>query len=1244
MIEKYIQRDQYAGGGGGGSYGGNNTGTTTTSQNTTTSQTTPLTTGPDVTITEMTEDPNIGYGTDDTLVLNTISSKTVDRTFGRRDDYIELHIYNNNNQLIYSEEDFKDYHLVLEEGKSTTNNIQVDPNKILTDRGYITGQFQIKLNILKNKIFNSSDLPFILKEVSISRREIRSTTSVVKNNTFDSAVSGFISEIESSAYFKEFSINFGNDILVPCINILLNKEPVRHELLLKTLNPLPTDISIRTNFKVVEEISNPIILDIDLGDPQLVNEGIPIQGPNFHIDIRQNNSVPSGFKSYDELLSYNVTSSYQHLLSKIETTGLEIDIKYDNIRTVSESLENIDIPYHFDNFIHFSSATERLKNFEYKLKLIELYDSQLIQTDNITGNTSKSSAVIYAKNSINTKKENLIKGFDGYEQFLYFESGTYSWPKQNSTSPYTLHSITSSEAKIWLGDSRGAYPHYGGQLLSASLFDKQNEYALEKIIPSFIKENSDNNLYISFTNMIGQHFDSIWTYIKAITETKNATHTQGSISKDLVYYQLKSLGIESFDQFENSNLIEYILGEGSGSNQYDVSNFFSSSGVPSETMITASNEGSIPKQDIAKEIWKRLYHNAPYLLKTKGTERGIKALMSCYGIPSTILSIKEYGGSVPVSGPLKDLKTADFYKTFTYEKASLALNGKTSGPVPVGGGFFIKTNWSSSLTDALSASAKTVEFRIKPVRSISQYHLFGLSGSNAAKDPHLVLTPYTGNDISSSGDASQYGKLDLYINNSIVESTSNFPIYNGDFWNIHVGTLGTSGSSAEVQFGAYQANFNKNISKYVTSSTQTEADRQLTFGDPFNGENNIGGALHAYFGGAPANGAAAYSTINTLKYSGSLQEIRYYFGELLSDSTLKKHALEPFMYAGNSISSSYDNVVLRLPLGSNDQENSSSFHPNIDVPFLGMEDGVSSSMVSQKFEEIIETHFLPTPDTVGISTTSEKVRIDEGTVNENILSPFKKFETSPLDRQPQDFEDLGIFFSPTNELNEDIIYQLGAFRLDDFIGSPLPSAQTSSQYQDLKEIKDEYFKRVKNKYNYGDYIKTIQYLDHTLFKLIEQFVPFRANLKTGLVIEPHFLERSKFQRTLPIRSDAQTAIPGTHQNIETNLTLNYNSGSIYSLEDSSVISVDNLSFTTSSKGKRLDQGTNGTIFIYDDHLEPFGKDPNRENHQAAQAPIKPFTTTKPNNYIAHESSILLGNAPTGRKSNKYYKYKEYILK
>ena len=60
--------------------------------------------------------------------------------------------------------------------------------------------------------------------------------------------------------------------------------------------------------------------------------------------------------------------------------------------------------------------------------------------------------------------------------------------------------------------------------------------------------------------MIGQHFAPIWTHIKEFTQIRDNSHTLG-ISKNLVYYALKDLGIEAFDQFENDDLIGYIFGE-----------------------------------------------------------------------------------------------------------------------------------------------------------------------------------------------------------------------------------------------------------------------------------------------------------------------------------------------------------------------------------------------------------------------------------------------------------------------------------------------------------------------------------------------------------------------------------------------------------------------------------------------------------------------------------------------------------
>jgi hypothetical protein len=39
----------------------------------------------------------------------------------------------------------------------------------------------------------------------------------------------------------------------------------------------------------------------------------------------------------------------------------------------------------------------------------------------------------------------------------------------------------------------------------------------------------------------------------------------------------------------------------------------------------------------------------PYLLQTKGTLPGLRALITSYGIPDTILRIKEYGGKDKVN-------------------------------------------------------------------------------------------------------------------------------------------------------------------------------------------------------------------------------------------------------------------------------------------------------------------------------------------------------------------------------------------------------------------------------------------------------------------------------------------------------------------------------------------------------------------------------------------------------------------
>ncbi len=908
-------------------------------------------------------------------LLGDTANRVIGRKFGSEEDYVEAHIYNLKGQLLQSINDFQDYQIPTNpDSYGKTSNIIVNPVEVLNDLNYTSGQYKLILNIHKKQILNSFNRIFSIKEISPSRRELKIAYN--DDDTVKTQLNILVSRLEDAVFYKDFVLNFDRNKNELAINLAVSN--IRSEALIKLFEPLDPELSVGDKFRIALEITDPISMDVDLGEPLPRDTSVQLQGPNYNIDTRLLNSVPSQFKSFDSALEYSLTSSYQHLLQQLENSEVP-NIQYDYIR--SQDTSSLEVPYHFENFIHFGSATERLRNFKYKLSLIELYDNQIKDINLIIGPTSASAAVLSNKKVVSNKKTNLIKGFDGYERFLYFESGAYSWPKTNTISPYTLAHITSSAAKDWLGSDIENASLYGGQLLSASLFDRQNPHNLTNLIPRHISDNPNNDQYKLFINMVGQHFDHIWTYVHHITKQKDTHHTNG-VSKNLVYLALKSLGIDTFDQFENSNLIEYILGEGTaGSPFYDT--------PVSQSLITSSNAGSIPKGDITKEAFKRLYHNAPYLLKTKGTERGIHALMNCYGLPSTVLNIKEYGGAV---------KDRTGYKTFSYDKYAHSYTGDSGTS-----GYFIKTHWSSSLTDVISASnssnvmEKTVEFRIKPYRSVNTYHLFGLSGSNATKDPHIILTPYTGSDISASNDANNFGRIDLLINGDVKASTKNFPAYNGNFWNIHIGTslFVDSTGSANIQFGAYQTNYLKNTFKFTASHEQDRASRTLTFGD-----SNIGGASFAYFGGVSPNPNSAYNEIDTLSYSGSLQEIRYHFSEFLSDNTLTKHSLEPFMYAGNTISSSFNNIVFRLPLGSNnilDYQISGSYHPNQLTTFFTSQ-SISTNMSSQTWVSNVEKHHLVTPDTVGASMSSEKVRIDSGSIDDNIISSIIKSETSTLDR------------------------------------------------------------------------------------------------------------------------------------------------------------------------------------------------------------------------------------------------------
>ena len=108
----------------------------------------------------------------DTLKLDSgAQSKTISTTFGKVDDYVEFHVYNNNNTLIYSDNDFQDYSLPQTKKSISSDSIEIDSEKVISNLGYTTGNFTTKINVLK-KIYIISKIIFCLINYIILQEQL----------------------------------------------------------------------------------------------------------------------------------------------------------------------------------------------------------------------------------------------------------------------------------------------------------------------------------------------------------------------------------------------------------------------------------------------------------------------------------------------------------------------------------------------------------------------------------------------------------------------------------------------------------------------------------------------------------------------------------------------------------------------------------------------------------------------------------------------------------------------------------------------------------------------------------------------------------------------------------------------------------------------------------------------------------------------------------------------------------------
>ena len=532
----------------------------------------------------------------------TVTKFELPSSFERGKNFIELNILTKNNTLILSDNRYVNYRIVnssISQETGKPSSININPKNDLQEYILEENNLLLEYNFLKDVIsgdFRKENLS--ISSISPSRTEIRITGFNPGSFNIQEKVEEFIQEIQGRNYITDYFLYFEQGEYYRAVNIKLEREEENLFIDIKLNTALPNTFNQGDLVSIVEQISETRVFEVK---PILIQEQetpLRLGAPNFSIEADQEESEGTELLNYQDLITLPISNNVNEITNLLEQKSIKLNIDYSN----------------YENFIFFSSIEERLLNFKYKVELIENLNQDLNTLDNVA---SESRSV-----DVLTKKlESIVKSFDHYERFLYFEKGEFSWPKTNTSKPYELHLSNSTQAQNW----------FNQRLEEASIYDNLNENQLINTIPEYIRESRDNESYITFIHMIGHHFDNLWIYTdKVIDKYDLDNRLDKGASKDLLEHILKGAGLSIYSSPKSiTDLFKYFI---DGSLQ--------DSSLQINNEIKEGEEVSLEQYE--KQIYKRIYHNLPLLIKSKGTERGLRVLINCFGIPSSILSISTF--------------------------------------------------------------------------------------------------------------------------------------------------------------------------------------------------------------------------------------------------------------------------------------------------------------------------------------------------------------------------------------------------------------------------------------------------------------------------------------------------------------------------------------------------------------------------------------------------------------------------
>lgn len=919
-------------------------------------------------------------------------------------------------------------------------------------------------------------------------------------------------------YFKNV-LNFGNNEYFPILTHTFLDErqsptdPVT--LIIKLSSALPSDISTKDACWISNFGMTPYIFTTILQNP-VTFQTIKISGPNF--------------------------GSPQNLINKetsntlFSSDDLNNSPSVDDSIRVNKSLAELNTDYSdFSHFVVFSSIATRLNIFKSKMiQWTTLSASLSVLNDRYNASLSSSNPYPYfftEQMTLTNRVSDLVKSFDGYESFL-FNQGSYQF---NIPS----NSFVSSS-------------YVADQDFAAQEYDTNNRDSLMAGTPQYISTDANYSDYLTFLNMIGHHFDNIYTYISAMPiERQVRNQLTSSIPTKTLKEMLYSFGWNVDDIIGSLNIDEVYL------NSMDSSSFNSLSG-----------------QQRLQTIWNRILVSLPGIYKTKGTQECVNFLMSCYGLPSSMITVREYGGtdSADETTPTYQLDEKTYMLNFS------GVGDFIEGPIP----FSVSTVELKFSIAPDDNKTYYPDYKFFPLITSIPYPNTASSQFNWMLGFYRVPGQFTGKLVFQMGS----GSTGASITSSVL------PIFNGEIFstmlrrNLPDALFETSADPSVVPL------------KYDLYVQRSENGRNIFYSTSSNIFYQQDNDIFAQFGRFRLSNGAFKGTLDKLNiwdiplddndfqehvddlnsygYSGSVAFQNLWvrlnwdypqdmFYELSGSSVVWVDNRSAYYAIPNFYTNQNLNVVdPELYSASIDitQERWQAFYPtgSVQIRAFNFPEAVGSAfsasfigpptceIFSQSvypfhFEELTYQQDIDASKYGPNKYKNKKIRTLIYDVDAR-FDPKDRSTSEPNQTVSGESNQLGFFIDPQDSKNKDIIRYVGKNGIMELIGNP--SNIFSDKYYDLRN-KNYQYNTHGNKKTYFNELLTIYkfYFDKSIFQAIKNVLPARANAYTGVVIEPTILERPKYQNK-PVTSSVDISYqhPGVIRNIytftETLLWANFN--------------------------------------------------------------------------------------------------------